>query len=1211
MLSIVTLRKLLTLSVLGLLLSWQAAAQLPQGVPPVQSPNSASLGLFGDVPVSLYAGLPAIALPLYTIQEGKVAIPLTLNYHASGFRSDMHPGWVGMGWNLSAGGSITRTMHDGMDETYLENLTAGARDLGFYYRHAILNDVNWEKASFIENTLIKANSLGAYNYNYYMDTEPDEFDFNFLGYSGSFYLATDGSWKVKCDKSVQVRVLTSPNLLLAPPFKSLDVDFPYLKSFTGFIITAEDGTQYQFGGSTDAIEYSTDFFGLGNGKRYPLTATSWQLTKILPTDGRAITFTYKREEAAGRFVNQMYFSVYWLIKTQVSPGGDSNCQKDGTTTNFNDVTSFQSGQLLAPVYLTTITGPTTTATFNSSFSRELRYDNALSYQVRYNAFLANRTSQYFLPLVDNTSSGTYPEVLEKLQWKKLDNIYVSVQGTRIKNFTFAYSDRSGNETIAEQQRLTLETVMEISNNGYASPPYLIKPAYRFTYNSQSSPQREYSGYQSNRVDHWGFYNGTYARLDGSSYATDYYGYREPTNALAYATLGMLTKITYPTGGRTEFEYEQPWYGKLVNEDRSTPPEVLSTRRLAGGVRIKKITSYPLTVDAPPLVKEYFYVTGYRNGLAASALDALPSSGVLSGRSQYYFSGYQNKVVNTSNTYSRTILTSQPVIPASSNRGTHVGYSEVVEKRSDGSYTRYTYSNFDTGQAYRDEVAIPDNTLLPKLTIYQPFTSNEEMRGKLLKEELYTADNVRVKVRDIVYTAFNKASDYVRSVQADAYTACASTSTDYLQEGTSYRLPTYSCLPSQETETLYDPAGNNGITTVKTTQYSPLGYRLIASESVTDSKNQTLTTAYRYPVDLSYAGAVAPTDEVASALFAMKGRNMVGLPVETVTTRNGLVTSASVQTYKWGGLNNSNILPYRFYALESAQPLTNNSQYLPAAYESTTGGRFVVDGDKPEMKLKATFTEYDVNSNPLGLLKGGDIKSSYLWGYSNTLPIAKVDNAAPNEIFHSNFEERMGWETNATPNAYTNFTYDTQQLRTGTTAGIMICPNPGDMNHSFGTAPLTISLAGPKKFILSGWIYSEGPTAQLWLFMYQGGQTRYNYSQYDWVAINPQLPGSTNKWVYLQKEIEVPANITGLNVRLTNYYNAQSTGGGRVWFDDVRLYPADAQMTTYTHQPGIGVTSISDANNKPVLYEYDALHRLSLLRDQDGNIVKSFEYHYHL
>ena len=93
----------------------------------------------------------------------------------------------------------------------------------------------------------------------------------------------------------------------------------------------------------------------------------------------------------------------------------------------------------------------------------------------------------------------------------------------------------------------------------------------------------------------------------------------------------------------------------------------------------------------------------------------------------------------------------------------------------------------------------------------------------------------------------------------------------------------------------------------------------------------------------------------------------------------------------------------------------------------------------------------------------------------------------------------------------------------------------------------------------------------------------------------QKSGST--WNYIESKVPV----TGTTHTITVPTNIQ--------LDELRLYPSTAQMTTYTYEPLIGMTSQCDANNKITYYEYDGFGRLKTIRDQDRNVIKNMDYQY--
>ncbi|MES2063508.1 MAG: hypothetical protein V4456_16385 [Bacteroidota bacterium] len=62
-------------------------------------------------------------------------------------------------------------------------------------------------------------------------------------------------------------------------------------------------------------------------------------------------------------------------------------------------------------------------------------------------------------------------------------------------------------------------------------------------------------------------------------------------------------------------------------------------------------------------------------------------------------------------------------------------------------------------------------------------------------------------------------------------------------------------------------------------------------------------------------------------------------------------------------------------------------------------------------------------------------------------------------------------------------------------------------------------------------------------------------------------------------------------------------------DDIRFYPVTALMTTFTYDPLVGVTSTTDPKGEVNYYEYDTFQRLVNIKDKDGKIIKHTDYHY--
>lgn len=63
------------------------------------------------------------------------------------------------------------------------------------------------------------------------------------------------------------------------------------------------------------------------------------------------------------------------------------------------------------------------------------------------------------------------------------------------------------------------------------------------------------------------------------------------------------------------------------------------------------------------------------------------------------------------------------------------------------------------------------------------------------------------------------------------------------------------------------------------------------------------------------------------------------------------------------------------------------------------------------------------------------------------------------------------------------------------------------------------------------------------------------------------------------------------------------------FEELKDALPESEITTITHLPGIGVSSISDSKKDILFYEYDLNNRLERILDQNRYIIEEFEYNY--
>jgi hypothetical protein len=1107
----------------------------------ILSPNTASLGKFVETPVNISSGTPRISIPLYNLTYHNIGVPVGLQYHASGVAIEDHPGWVGANFALNCGGNITRVVHGGPDDYSVPDIAVFK---GYYFHGNLLNNGNWNDANYMQSICKSSSGGSAYNPNFIDDSQPDEFFFNFGDYTGSFFLDERGKWRVKTNANIHLEIQEELNAgdfyLHAYNSGSNSNAVKLYKLFTKFTITDASGVKYIFGGDENAIEFTrggiTPSSISQDGYAYYITANSWQLVKIINPVGGEVNFTYEK----GPCLFKKFVSYSSLGQQQIT-GGSSTCGSSGPSTG---------GAVINPVYLARIESPTTKIVFSRSKSVELEYGNVNEGDKgssNLNDLLKSWSDIREYVSYDMTHGGGNYNVHNLTDYlphyfQKLDRVDVidKITGQTTKSIRFAYTNDVA-------YRLTLLN-LQISGNIAAE-----REVYRFEYYAMN----QLPPYCSFKSDFWGYFNNQNYATSGS--IGEFPAWR-PVNP-DYAGMGLLTKIVYPTGGYSLYEFEPNTYAKYLQYQ----PSVLLKDNAgnqslnAGGMRIKKITSYD-NFGADPITKEYFYARDYRNG-------GTNSSGILAGMPVFY------DLIKNEQPCGGLWLTAavrdNATHPLSEVGSVSVTYSEVTEKTGDGAYTVYKFSNFDAPQ-YCDELTT-DFSFTPSITEQNSYqlSSLTLERGLLLKKELYS--NAAQKVKEIAYTynddpgrksQFAKALRYVQMPILPSCNPCVSA---YNMRVWPFKVYYYQPFLKQETETSYMVSG----ATTKSSEYKYDQYRNTVSTRMSNGSTEFIVEETSYNSDPSFCNNTNASDYTCQSWRKLfHDFKIKNLPVEQVSKKGINATGeervTSGQLFKY--FNDKPFLK-ESWRLDITAPLnsTGSGNNFVKAMADNNGMHYDVN-----YALVATSTRTADNGNPLETITNNN-REAYTYDFYNNHLTSKTLNAAYADIAYSSFEGT--YAANSYDNNKGNWAFDPTAIHTA--EGLT-----GSRSYNLAISGMVSEpglLQNGKVYTISYWA-KNGSVA-----VTDGTNTLSGFTA------GPMIKG----WQYFERTFTT----TSTTIRLS--------GTGII--DELRLYPEGAQMQTATYRPQIGVVATGDGANRLTFYEYDSMGRLVLVKDQSGNIIKKISY----
>ncbi len=1039
----------------------------------IPTPNVASFGKFGEIPVNPGTGVPSIRIPIFTINDGSLSHNISLRYHASGIRVSEIASWVGLGWNLNVGGVVTRiikgTPDEGHDRSYGCTESSYYNDYGFpsldpYYFDIwsyFVDPWEYQDWNIFAKAELKCAGLGG------MDTQPDLFHFSFADYSGSFFF----------DEANNPHLLVEDDIKIAVTYNESLPSTYNENRFEEFIITTNDGTKYYFGGITisgkRAVELTSssphsqaDFFN----------ASNWYLIKIESHDKQnTIHFDYVKESY--KFYNYGGVSDSWA--------------KIGNGSN-------------TPIFV---------------FSQD-NFIRTTVEGLRLSTIETNNCKVKFIAV--NEREDIIRQSASEL-CNRLDAIEISLNNTCQFKYEFGYhysvsntQPYSPSELIwgdSDTKRLTLDELKKLSCSN--TDPQL----HEFAYHIRVLPRR-----LTFDQDHWGYYNGAAnakstammppISVDGDNYNASGAN-RDPNPDFSVA--GILTSITYPTGGYTNFTYEGNQYG--LNKD-------------GGGVRVASIVSQDNTSGSTRLkTYNYQYFSNQAN-----------TSGVIFSEPRYWYHVKDN--INHGGLYSGFSAfykaSSNSIIPLQSSQGLYTGYKNVRVAETGNGYTQYIYKYVEY-QSDIDRARESDNYPI------RPFCHYFD-RGKLWIEEVFNEAGTRLKKIENIYTT---KKNQIYSAPAAVAEYIVPSNPDHEPRGRYSNYDLYTGYSHLENRTITDYLVGDNVTSKERFYYNPSKHSHIA-RIVKEYDGYEIIEHFKYPQDLIEVECYNNSNSVRNQYVqdVIDGITNTGFVSDWIDPLKDAYTSSVMQ--------NKN---YKYFCIEDLR--TGASSDMNIAYdmiqenivtplEVTQWKNFVPANDS--VLISATYNKYN----------------SLVDGF---FPLTEIDKYYPGkddyiDLLHSDNNDLI---ISSKYHSEVEINYDNNKL--------VQIKKPGELN------------------ITCKWAYNNT------LPIIKAENTSYAELSAAISAAPIIIDGAS--YGTLDEYLEDVGEFVSANGKLDDDKDLS-------WSNFVKSIQdalPDALITLYTYKPMVGITTETQPSGITIYYAYDGFNRLKYIVDQDGHILKMYEYHY--
>ena len=744
--------------------------------------------------------------------------------------------------------------------------------------------------------------------------------------------------------------------------------------------------------------------------------------------------------------------------------------------------------------------------------------------------------------------------------------------TQLQSFSFSQSYFGDPSTDINILRLKLDNIKMAGNTAATSTPVVLKS---FTYNTlENLPSRT-----SQVFDFWGYYT-AFTPISGSVDPMDYPQLRVPNESKTKANI--LTGVTDISGGSWQLAYEQNEYFN-VSASLNVP---------IGGLRVKSVSRTLTTGDN--LQTNYVY----RDGTAKSTGQILTPS-------------YANLVLGCGSV--QKVMSETPSNIYDIN-GTFIGYSSVKTIGTNGGYVVTDFTNFSDFPDILNYLNGVNPNAAPNVT---SSVSLGNKRGLVKKQAVYDLTNVTLSEDINSYSSLNSSvlkggwgyHWYVPSVFLCGNGCWATFNSTYWSNIENYRLVSV-------THKDYDQVSvANTIQNITNYAYCP-NKRSVKTISTTDSKNNTVTKTYYHADDLSIP-MVTPQEQTAI-------NNLI-----TANATAALIHETDVKGTATAQVHNS----YITYPSFNNTYLSGTSTYKGAAATLLQQQSFIYDAATSNL----------VSSN----VNGGK-STAVLYGYNSTIPIAKVVNATSNYAVSTTVSSTSDYLSLGTSKTFT--TSATGTIRLSISGGY---PGPSFINHvhylisgaSGVSGDLCMSFGPTCNSIPNLIDLPNMPIGTYTLAVSSSDNPTNNPNVSFTYPITVPLTTATNEFFYEGFEQGYPGAVSG-NAHTGNYYFSATPATYTVNFslpnsrqyviqwwnwaqgkwifneqvytgpttlsgiiDDVRIFPKDAQITTYTYNLLVGKTGETDVSGRSVSYEFDGFGRQNIIRDNDKNILSKFCYNF--